>query len=325
MIYKFIHLLFSLGILFSWARANTVQKLEVHFEESVEINKDNVLFKDVAMLRGYKADSLKNIVVGKSAGYGRSRYLSTWPIYVRHIKDLESKADIVFKGPERVKITTSFIPVKRDSLHELLDEYFENYNKKSRSHFEYDLVSAPSKIKIPEEKTVIKLIRKAKGELRGNQKFSMQIYNGEKLLRSYPFKVYVRQFDSVFVAREKVERSTKLAKSSVNKEWKDVTRVSGEIIRDLSVLKGSMVRQPIVSGRVITHNLFTAIPVVEQGDPVQIESNSGGIQITLNGIAREDGALGDVIRVKNLLSRKIIRAKIVEPGKLVLVSNSLGG
>jgi flagella basal body P-ring formation protein FlgA len=54
--------------------------------------------------------------------------------------------------------------------------------------------------------------------------------------------------------------------------------------------------------------------LVKAGEPVVIEVVSGGIRVEALGRARQSGSLGDMIRVENVDSRKIIYARVVAAG-----------
>ena len=48
------------------------------------------------------------------------------------------------------------------------------------------------------------------------------------------------------------------------------------------------------------------------GAPVTIVSRVNGVEVKMDGVALEAGHAGDIIRVKNTSSRKIIRGRIVD-------------
>ena len=48
--------------------------------------------------------------------------------------------------------------------------------------------------------------------------------------------------------------------------------------------------------------------------------NKNGIMITLDGIARQDGVIGQTIRVKSLSTHKLVKAMVMEDGSLKFLS-----
>jgi flagella basal body P-ring formation protein FlgA len=53
---------------------------------------------------------------------------------------------------------------------------------------------------------------------------------------------------------------------------------------------------------------------VRRGEPVKMIANNDGIEASASGEALADGQPGDVIRVRNTRSGKVIEAKVLEPG-----------
>jgi flagella basal body P-ring formation protein FlgA len=57
---------------------------------------------------------------------------------------------------------------------------------------------------------------------------------------------------------------------------------------------------------------------VRRGQDVQVEAQAGGLQVHMAGVARGDGALGDIIEVENGASGRVVQA-VVRSAKSVEV------
>jgi flagella basal body P-ring formation protein FlgA len=53
-------------------------------------------------------------------------------------------------------------------------------------------------------------------------------------------------------------------------------------------------------------------PVVKRGDIVQVVAETPVLRISVKGMAKQDGAKGDRIKVVNLRSKKVIYAQVVD-------------
>ncbi len=60
-------------------------------------------------------------------------------------------------------------------------------------------------------------------------------------------------------------------------------------------------------------------PLVRRGDRVTITVRSKGLQIVTSGKAKQDGQLGEMIRVMNLESKKNVYAEVVNAGDVLIV------
>ena len=77
---------------------------------------------------------------------------------------------------------------------------------------------------------------------------------------------------------------------------------------------GLAAKRRIRAGQTITPALLEQAMAVKRGQPVKIVASQDGIEASTSGEALADGQPGDVIRVRNMGSGKVIDAKVVEGG-----------
>lgn len=77
---------------------------------------------------------------------------------------------------------------------------------------------------------------------------------------------------------------------------------------------GLAAKRRIRAGQTITPALVEQSMAVKRGQPVKIVASNDGIEASTSGEAMADGQPGDVIRVRNVRSGKLIEAKVIEAG-----------
>ncbi len=77
---------------------------------------------------------------------------------------------------------------------------------------------------------------------------------------------------------------------------------------------GQAAKRRIRAGQTIAPALLEQAMAVKRGEPVKIVANNEGIEASTSGEALADGQPGDVIRVRNVRSGKVIDAKVIEEG-----------
>lgn len=82
----------------------------------------------------------------------------------------------------------------------------------------------------------------------------------------------------------------------------------------LDEVVGLAAKRRIRAGQTITPALIEQAMAVRRGQPVRIVASNDGIEASTSGEALGDGQPGDVIRVRNTRSGKVIDAKVVSPG-----------
>lgn len=99
-----------------------------------------------------------------------------------------------------------------------------------------------------------------------------------------------------------------------------LSRLRAEIVRDSKELIGQTPRSVISARRPIRESEFAAPSVLRKNALVKMVYRSGNMEIIVSAQAMEDGAAGDIIPVRNLSSRNIVRAKVRDAQTVTIAS-----
>ncbi len=139
---------------------------------------------------------------------------------------------------------------------------------------------------------------------------------------SRPWRVYlpVRVTSSrpVVVASRALARDTVLAPGDVRLANSATGAAPTGALHDVNLVVGRRLRRPADDGQALTTGLLAAPTLVRRGQEVQVEAEAGGLQVRMAGVARGDGALGDIIEVENGASGRVVQA-VVRSAKSVEV------
>lgn len=119
------------------------------------------------------------------------------------------------------------------------------------------------------------------------------------------------------VPTHRIMSGESLSSQQFSMAWVDVTRQSGQFITDSHLFNGQVAGRNLREGVPVRQSELRRIPIVEAGDLVVVHYMRDGLSIALQGIARQDGAVGDRIRVHNEETRKTYTATIQPDGTLV--------
>ncbi|MCA6267759.1 MAG: flagellar basal body P-ring formation protein FlgA, partial [Phenylobacterium sp.] len=78
---------------------------------------------------------------------------------------------------------------------------------------------------------------------------------------------------------------------------------------------GKIARRPLREGALVSARDVSAPVVIQAGDLVTVTYQNGGVSLALEVKALDAGAVGDVISLQNLSSRKTIQAVVMGPGQ----------
>ena len=85
---------------------------------------------------------------------------------------------------------------------------------------------------------------------------------------------------------------------------------------DIEQLVGKQLRRSVATGQPIEAQFVGDAVVVTRGEMVEVESVAGDVVVTTSGRASESGAVGDLIGIELLPSRKRINASVTAPMKV---------
>jgi flagella basal body P-ring formation protein FlgA len=81
---------------------------------------------------------------------------------------------------------------------------------------------------------------------------------------------------------------------------------------------GWVARRGIASGAVLEPGRVTPPPVITAGSPVRVTYRNSSVSVALDGVALNDGATGDVVRVRTPRKTGVVSATVTAPGEAVV-------
>ncbi len=92
------------------------------------------------------------------------------------------------------------------------------------------------------------------------------------------------------------------------------------VLVEEQLIVGQAVRRPLVEGRPIRTGDVEPPLLVQRRGMVTITLETPRMKLTAQGRALEDGALGDVVRIENIQSRRTIEATVTGPNAVTVMS-----
>lgn len=127
---------------------------------------------------------------------------------------------------------------------------------------------------------------------------------------------YVRVYRKIAVTTRAINRHSILSEDDVALLERDIGSLSQDYLTDLEQVVGQTPNRNLTSGQSITASILQQPNLIHKGDQVTISAIGAGINVRMIGEALSDGVIGQQIRVKNLKSNRIIRARVVASGQV---------
>jgi flagella basal body P-ring formation protein FlgA len=85
-----------------------------------------------------------------------------------------------------------------------------------------------------------------------------------------------------------------------------------DVVRRLDAAVGKQLVRSVPAGALVRAGLLTQVPVVSRGAQVVLVAAQRGLRITTPGIVKEDGDAGEIVRVVNSVSGKVVNGRVVD-------------
>ena len=130
---------------------------------------------------------------------------------------------------------------------------------------------------------------------------------------SYWITAKTSLFQNTPVANRLIQMGEKISSSDFEIQKINVT-FARDSAADVEGMTNQVAARTIALGQSIFKSDLRPAPAVLRGESLKILTGSGDIEISASGVSEQQGAVGEVIRVKNNENQKIISGTIIDKG-----------
>ena len=110
----------------------------------------------------------------------------------------------------------------------------------------------------------------------------------------------------VLILVRDVARGQVIAASDV--EWADMTTARARGLTEWDGAVGREARRQLKAGTPVLANDLKTPAVIRKGDPVKLVYATGGVHLSVDGVAQNEAALGEPVRILNTYSKRTVEA-----------------
>lgn len=337
-------LLMAVAVLLLIAEGVKSDTLRVH--DVAGSDGPEVLLKHVAELQGEHANRFANVVVGRFVE-GESRIDIKTSSILEAIREEGAKLGLLdLSGFTKVAVYRTFEDSAQVAAEE--DDQTPIANVESLTRGEPVTLYTPTTVKTLIEQTIARRIGIDAPSLKvtfndrdsellaqsavagryevqamaepalGTVTFKVTGYNGTQSIdQGKTISARVQQRVIAVVAGEKIGRGDLINRRQVRLREVLIDDAQQPYLADTSLVTGQVAASSINPGDLITASSVKLPIAVTRRQRVSVELNSGGIKITFNGIAQNEGAVGETIEVLNTKTNQRFNATVVARGKVV--------
>ena len=174
--------------------------------------------------------------------------------------------------------------------------------------------SQPEHILLEGEKTGYRLLSITPDRYPGKKYISIVFTADGQDIATARMSADVLFFGEVVCASKRISRNTLITPEDLTTVYRNVSMMNETVIQNTDQAIGKMAKTTIQPGTILYHRHLKKQPLVSRGDHVTILVRHGALRVTAPGEVKNSGAEGDMIKVKNLMSRRVIYARVIHEG-----------
>ncbi|MBI4532202.1 MAG: flagellar basal body P-ring formation protein FlgA [Candidatus Latescibacteria bacterium] len=303
------------------ADAFSFSRVSVTLRDSVTVPGPALLLGEIATVADGDTVTVarfSRVVVAPAPPLGQSRRLTRVYIdrAIRGAGIAPTSFDLI--GAESVVVVTSAALLPADEIRTKVVGELVGRWAGDPADLTIEFPSLIPNVTIPGRPVTVQITWSGMAFPRGNVLTYIDILEGTELLQRVPVAVRVRTFGPVVIAARRIRQFQLLVAGDLTVDRRETTSLSDETFSSPDSLLGLRARGNIELSQVVEHRMVEFPPLIHRGDLVTILIRQGRVSASTRGEAREDGRIGDRIRVRNVASNRDLVARVVDARTVVI-------
>jgi len=122
----------------------------------------------------------------------------------------------------------------------------------------------------------------------------------------------IHMYETVIVAARSLSPNQQLTDTDVRLEEREVGNAAARYLTRVDDVKGLVTNRLVREGTLFTKTMLQNPVILEAGANVDILADINGVKIKTPGITLQRGRVGQLIRVRNADSQKVLRARVLD-------------
>ena len=290
-------------------------KATVNIIDSPSVDGEVMYLKDIAEIKGEDADfvnRLKNVAIGYSPLPGELQSITDEQLKLSIKRDRIAVEDIKLNSPKQVNISRKYFEFTPQQLRSAIEDFVESRTDITKGRIVVDNVNYSGKIILPSPDFGYEINAGSSLNSSGRKFFNIIFKTDGKFLKGLNIAADLKVVLPVAVAANHIKKGEPVSETSIQIEEREISRDLTQIVTDPSDVIGKQAKVDIAKGEVITIGSAETMTLVNQGDVVNIVAESNMLRVAVKGVVRDKGGKGELVKVLNVSSNKIIHAKIID-------------
>ena len=316
--------LFSLLSMFILLPNVFAGKIEINLKNKVVLEDEIITVNDISTVTGDDADlvnKIKGIEIGHAPGANNERRIDISFIGMRLNASNVNVTDVSFTDTKSVLVSVKSTKIKGLEIAQKAKEYLLDFLPMDGRETTVEIGRVPADQWVPRRRDkidfYITLVDTSKD--RGRIELIVSASSNGKLFLKYRFILTSGYLNLSLLQRRKHAANNQLTEENVFIARRETTRIRGMAFSSINDLKGMTTTTSVQPHTILTDYMVETPPTMKQGSIVKLIVKKSGFKIVTKGLAQQTGYKGEVIKVKNLDSKKMLYGKIINSDSVQVI------
>jgi flagella basal body P-ring formation protein FlgA len=199
------------------------------------------------------------------------------------------------------------------AIHTAISDFLASKNRQSPVDTEIEVQSIDRRLRLAKCDNPLKI-----SLLPGNRpigRISVGVRcEGSKQPWSIYASAYIKSFTDVVVLNESLPRNSEVSSADLILKRMEISTLRSGYLTNLKDAVGKKLKRSLQKGTTLNQRFLITQKMVKKGSQIIILAKNHQLAIRVSGKALSSGAKGDLIRVQNIKSKRIIQAKVISEG-----------
>ncbi len=213
-------------------------------------------------------------------------------------------------GPDRIRVGRRTRLLNESELKDLLTIALQRDYVRDRGDLEVRFLRAWTAVRVPDEPVDLKIVDTPSSGLSANFIVRFELHAGKDVVGNFQLVCQAKIWQEICVAASPLRRGSPISPRDVTMERRDLLTIREYLTELPSLEEGIEVVESVMPGSPITPRMFRMRPSVFRGEMLDALFTNGAMSISMKVEILQDGGVGQVIRVRNPLSKRELRGKV---------------
>lgn len=317
-------LIFLPAIIFFVVPATVAEIIKIDLKEKVVLPEKQIVLSDIASIscnNPFLLEKVSNVFLGNTPWPGNIRKIERDLLAMRLMDEGIDVNDVTYGSTTVSVVSAESTIIRGNEILAAAKEYLLSNLSRSGDEIiiESDRMIQDKVLPASKEDVRLEVTQVETNKDRGNVQLIVRILTNDKLCMKVPVFFNIRRYENVVTSSNRIDRNDTLTLDNLIMSRMETTKLSRTLFSKIEDLAGKRALRAILPNTPITPELVDNSPAIKKGDLIKVFIHAGNLHVVTKGVAKEDGCVGKIIRVKNIDSNKDLYGKVEDSTTVKIV------